>query len=207
MAFVAGQKLRASQLSTYVCTSSTRPAGHSGQIIYETDTGLLAVYTGSAWAYFAATGEIASDAKFQGSGTQSVATSSDVPVSFGSTVLSSAYVTRGTTGAGHYFRINRPGRYIITATCRYQPDAAGGERYIGLLRSGTAVYAAAGVPKPSATNGPTTLVVATIARVTSAEAGTPAADFHVAAWQSSGGSLTLDGTAGWRTIYFTWLGA
>lgn len=49
MAYTAGQKLRASQMSTFACTSATRPAGHSGQTIYETDTGRILVYTGSAW--------------------------------------------------------------------------------------------------------------------------------------------------------------
>lgn len=51
MTFTAGQKLRASQMPGYVCTSSTRPSGHSGQIIYETDTDRLVMYTGSSWRY------------------------------------------------------------------------------------------------------------------------------------------------------------
>ena len=49
MTFTAGQKVRASQMPGYVCTSSTRPTGHSGQTIFETDTGLMMMYTGSAW--------------------------------------------------------------------------------------------------------------------------------------------------------------
>ena len=39
-----------------VCTSSTRPASpFEGQMIYETDTDVLAIWNGSAWRYVAAT--------------------------------------------------------------------------------------------------------------------------------------------------------
>lgn len=39
-----------------VCTSTTRPASpFEGQVIYETDTDMVAVYNGSAWRYIAAT--------------------------------------------------------------------------------------------------------------------------------------------------------
>ena len=43
-------------LRTGVCTSSTRPSGpYEGQMIYETDTDMVAVWNGSAWRYIAAT--------------------------------------------------------------------------------------------------------------------------------------------------------
>jgi hypothetical protein len=51
MSFTAGQKLRATQMPFFVCTSGTRPTGHTGQPVYETDTGRIAVYTGSVWVY------------------------------------------------------------------------------------------------------------------------------------------------------------
>lgn len=39
-----------------VCTSTTRPqAPYEGQMIYETDTDMLAIWNGSAWRYIAAT--------------------------------------------------------------------------------------------------------------------------------------------------------
>lgn len=39
-----------------VCTSSTRPASpFEGQMIYETDTDMVAIWNGSAWRYIAAT--------------------------------------------------------------------------------------------------------------------------------------------------------
>lgn len=38
-----------------VCTSSTRPASpYEGQVIYETDTDMVAVWNGSSWRYFSA---------------------------------------------------------------------------------------------------------------------------------------------------------
>lgn len=43
-------------LAAGVCTSSTRPATpYEGQMIYETDTDMVAIYNGSAWRYIAAT--------------------------------------------------------------------------------------------------------------------------------------------------------
>jgi hypothetical protein len=39
-----------------VCTSSTRPASpYEGQMVYETDTDMIAVWNGSAWRYVAST--------------------------------------------------------------------------------------------------------------------------------------------------------
>jgi hypothetical protein len=52
---LAGQKIRASTLNAETMTvaiSGSRPVSPStGQIIFETDTGLFAVWTGSAWCY------------------------------------------------------------------------------------------------------------------------------------------------------------
>ena len=43
-------------LKTGVCTSSTRPSGpYEGQMIYETDTDMVAIWNGTAWRYLAAT--------------------------------------------------------------------------------------------------------------------------------------------------------
>lgn len=43
-------------LTPGVCTSSTRPsAPFEGQLVYETDTDMLAIYNGTAWRYIAAT--------------------------------------------------------------------------------------------------------------------------------------------------------
>jgi len=43
-------------LKTGVCTSTTRPSGpYEGQMIYETDTDMIAVWNGTAWRYISAT--------------------------------------------------------------------------------------------------------------------------------------------------------
>jgi hypothetical protein len=43
-------------LRTGVCTSTTRPtAPYEGQMIYETDTDMVAIWNGTAWRYIAAT--------------------------------------------------------------------------------------------------------------------------------------------------------
>jgi hypothetical protein len=43
-------------LKTGVCTSTTRPSGpYEGQMIYETDTDMVAIWNGTAWRYIAAT--------------------------------------------------------------------------------------------------------------------------------------------------------
>jgi hypothetical protein len=50
MSYTAGQKLRATQMGgRYVCTSTTRPPGHVGQEIYETDFKRFMMYDGTQW--------------------------------------------------------------------------------------------------------------------------------------------------------------
>ena len=100
MSFTAGQKLRASQMPGYVCTSSTRPTGHSGQIIYETDTGFFMWYNGSNWDYLQATSGISHEAEYYASTAQTIPTATDRPLAFDTAVITSSDVTRGTSTAG-----------------------------------------------------------------------------------------------------------
>ena len=58
--FITGDNLDATTLNSYfmnqviaTCTSSTRPTGTSGRVIYETDTKLFKVYETGAWGDFA----------------------------------------------------------------------------------------------------------------------------------------------------------
>ncbi len=206
MTWVAGQKIRASQMPGYVCTSSTRPAGHSGQIIYETDTGMTAIYTGSAWRYLAPTGEIASDAQYQAASDQTIASGSDTLVAFGTTKLSSPLVTRGTSGAGHYFRLNRAGRWAINTTVRWGNSASGGERF-NSIRYAAANIASQGILK-AASSSPITFNLSVLVRVTTAAAGTSSADVDINAFQFAGSNQVLEAVDGsaWGRINLSWLG-
>jgi hypothetical protein len=205
MTFTAGQKARASQMPGYVCTSGTRPTGHSGQIIYETDTGMTAIYTGSAWYYLAPTGEIASDAEYQANATQTISTGANTFAAFGQNNFTSPLVTKGVTGAGHYFRLVRAGRWAISCTIRWA-SAATGERYSSLRCGGTRTLASQGSAL-SGTNA-VTQNTSVLKRISAAEANTSAADVDVLVFQNSGGNRDLEfsDTNGYGRINFAWLG-
>jgi len=129
MSYTAGQKLRASQMSVYVCTSATHPAGHTGQLIYETDTGLYAWYDGSAWRSFVATGVTNHEAEYYLSGTQTIPTATDRPVGFDTSVITASDVTQGTSTAGSIanakFTLNRAGIWSIDAAIRWATTSSG----------------------------------------------------------------------------------
>jgi len=206
MTWVAGQKVRASAMPGYVCTSGTRPSGHSGQIIYETDTGMTAIYTGSAWRYLVPTGEIASDAQYQAASDQTISSGSDTLAAFGTTKLSSTLVTRNTSGAGHAFRLNRAGRWAINTTVRWENSASGGERFNSIMYAGSNV-ASQGILK-AASSSPITFNLSVLVRVTTAAAGTSSADVAINAYQFAGSNQVLeadDGSA-WGRINLSWLG-
>lgn len=50
---VTQEKLASDLSAVTICTSSARPAGFEGQMIYETDTNQALVFTGSTWDMFA----------------------------------------------------------------------------------------------------------------------------------------------------------
>ena len=75
-------------LRSGVCTSSTRPtAPYEGQMIYETDTDMVALWNGTAWRYIAAT------TPTQGSILQVVTGNTSTPV----TSTTSTYIDSGLT--------------------------------------------------------------------------------------------------------------
>lgn len=115
MAYTAGQILRASQLGPVPCTSATRPASpHSGQLIVESDTGMVAIYSGSAWRYLAPTGEVSTHGEWNVTGTQSLSNGSNTILSFATESTSTPLVTRAVSGTGHQFTLNRAGHWAIT---------------------------------------------------------------------------------------------
>lgn len=205
MAHRVGAAPKANEMTGHVCTSSTRPPGHSGQLVFETDTSMIAGYTGSAWKHIAPAGGVASDAWYTASGTQTVATGSYVRGAFGTATATSPLVTRTASSPGHLFTLGRAGRWFVSCTMRWQADTGAGDREIGLW-AGPAGYwlATAQIAKPSATNTPTTLHVCADFTVGTAEAGT----FSVSpyAYQTSGSNKVLDGGPGWKTIRLSWIG-
>lgn len=130
MSYTAGQKLRASQMSGYVCTSSTRPAGHSGQVIIETDTGMSKIYTGSSWIDYAAWDPTVShECAYTQTIAQTIPTGTDRPLGFNTAVTTTTDVTQGTATGGSIangkFTLNRGGVWAICAGIRWAaPNAA-----------------------------------------------------------------------------------
>lgn len=198
MSYAAGQKLRASQMSTYVCTSSTRPAGHSGQIIYETDTGMTAIYDGSTWRYLVpdGTSSVRTDVEYNASAAQGIPNSTNTILAFGTNSLISSLVTKATNGAGHQFTLNRAGLWSITCTLRYVGSVNARETYIDI--NGTYGVLAA---QSTVTN----VNVATTQNVSVVKAFPAGTVIYVRGFQSSGGTLNTDPTAGWSRLNLAWI--
>ena len=102
MSYTAGQRLRAYQLGPVPCTSATRPSSPTeGLEIVESDTGMVAIYSGGAWRYLYPTGEVSTHGEYNVSGAQSIPNSTPL-------------VTKATSGVGHQFTLNRSGLWAIT---------------------------------------------------------------------------------------------
>jgi hypothetical protein len=128
MGYTAGQILRASQLGPVPCTSATRPGDpHEGLLIVESDTGMTAIYSGSNWRYLAPTGEVNTSGEYNQSGTQSAANAAGTIVAWGNISTATPLVTRGTSGAGHSFTLNRAGVWTVSYSLR--TDSGTGERH------------------------------------------------------------------------------
>lgn len=201
MSFTAGQKVRASQMPGFVCTSSTRPTGHAGQYIYETDTGMVALHDGTNWQYVFATGATTQDAEFNMATAQSIANTTDTMVEFGTTNVSSPLVTKAASGTGHTFTLNRSGRWVITTTLRFAANASAGERYFAIRRTGTEVIASTGGVK-AAISGPWTANLSVTKRFGVGDV--------ISGWvyQSSGAAASMESNNGaaWGRINFSWVG-
>jgi hypothetical protein len=103
-----------------VCTSSTRPTvPYTGQLIYETDTGMVAAWNGSAWVYTATSGLVLVKTQTIGSAVSSVTVSDAfsatynnyrvmVDVNSASTGLNLG-LTLGSTATGYY-------RFLVLGT-------------------------------------------------------------------------------------------
>jgi hypothetical protein len=148
VSYTAGQKLRATQMGgAYVCTSTTRPAGHFGQTIIETDTGMMLVYNGSTWKDLAVWDSTVSH-EWAATQTiaQSIPTVTDRPLAFNNVVTTSADVTQGTSTAGAIangkITVNRAGIWSIEAGIRWSVAVSGSQYGIWISSDGgTSRYA------------------------------------------------------------------
>ena len=193
MGYTAGQILRASQLGPVPCTSATRPSNpHSGQLIVESDTGMVAIYSGSAWRYLCPTGEVSTQAEYNPSSTQSIPNTTSTNLAFGNESVASSLVTRATSGAGHKFTLNRAGVWAITLTVR--TASGSGERFASI--NDTAGYVAACNVLGS---GIAHLNVHLTRSFASGVEITPVL------YQSTGGALSTSNGTGETRMHFAWL--
>jgi len=193
MGYTAGQVLRASQLGPTPCTSTTRPASpHEGLLIRESDTGMLAIYSGSALRYLCPTGEVSTQAEYNPSGTQSIPNTTSTEIAFANESVSTALVTRSTAGAGHQFTLNRAGLWSFSLIVR---TASGtGERHVSL--NDTAGYVAAANVLGT---GPAHIDVSIIRYFASGVVITPKI------YQATGGALSTAAGTGETRMHVAWL--
>lgn len=143
MGYLAGQILRASQMGGVTsCTSATRPSTPSeGQIIVESDTGMVAIYSGANWRYLAPTGEVSTHAEYNSTVAQSIPNSADTKIAFATDSTTTALVTKTASAPGHTFTLNRAGTWAITLTTG--TASATGQRTAS-IRDAVAAVAAGG---------------------------------------------------------------
>lgn len=203
MSYVAGQKLRASQMGgMYVCTSATRPAGHTGQLIYETDTGRAMFYDGSGWKNFQALETVSHEAAYVAAGAQTIPNATDRPLAFATAVTTSSDVTQGTSTAGSIanakFTINRSGIWSIEAGCRWSAPNIGSQYGIWIgPDNGTSRYA-----ENFSNSGGTAAYSHTCSVISRFASGST---FCVNAFQNSGGNENTAVLNGSNYFRATWL--
>ena len=114
-------------LRSGVCTSSTRPiAPYEGQMIYETDTDMVAIWNGSAWRYIAAT------TPTNGSVLQVVSTSTTTLTS----TTSLSYVTTGATAT--ITPKSSSSKILILAQITVSVSSATNNGYVSIFRGSVA---------------------------------------------------------------------
>jgi hypothetical protein len=138
------------------------------------------------------------DAKYSAASNQSIPTSTDTVIAYGTANRTSTLVTRAVSGAGHSFTLNRAGLWAVTATTRYGSTAASGEWYHAIVAAG-AIEAAQGHIGPAIAGSRTINASVT----TYFPAGSIVT---VNAWQSSGGAVNTDaGNPGWVSVHLAWI--
>lgn len=201
MAFTAGQILRASQLGPVPCTSSTRPANpHSGQLIVESDTGTVLIYSGAAWRPLCATGEVSHYHESNSLAVQTLTSGTDQRIQFTTDNVTTALVTKASSGTGHTFTLNRAGIWSVYTTLRWA-SANTGIRIVAIRETAGGQITSQGGIQAAANNQNNH---ATVTRYFAS--GTI---LDVAGYQDSGANrdLQVDNGTGWSRIGLTWLGS
>jgi hypothetical protein len=193
MGYTAGQTLRASQLGPVPCTSATRPSSpHEGLLIVESDTGMEGIYSGGAWRYLVPTGEISTNGEYNQATTQSAANAAGTIVAFGTISTSTPLVTRGTSGAGHSFTLNRAGIWAVSYSVR--TSSATGERH-------ATINDAVGEAAAASFTG-TGFAQLNVNLTRYFGSGTV---LTCQLYQSTGGSITIQGSNGQTRLHLSWL--
>jgi hypothetical protein len=110
-------------------TSSTRPtAPFEGQMIYETDTDMLAVWNGSSWRYISAANPT------NGTVLQMTSTISGIMTTLTSTTYTDVSISGSITPKSNTSKI-----YVLCTVNSYQSSGSQGGG-IRLVRNGTAIY-------------------------------------------------------------------
>ena len=193
------------QIGFAVCTSSTRPASpYTGQVVFETDTQMLAFWTGSAWIQFSGptNGTTVHEAEYYASGTQSIPSGADTPLGFDTAVTTSADVVRATATGGSIangkFTLVRVGVWQVDAGVRM--TAASGHSlgiWVGLDNS-----SAFRLGEHFTNSGGVGNVGCNVSFTRRFGANTP---LNVYAWQNSGSAKSTDVAGQCTHFRATWL--
>lgn len=179
----------------FICTSGAQPTSvQAGQIIFETDTGLFARWDGSVWRYFASDGTVSTIYRASAASGQAISVSTDTIVAFGTDNKTTPLVTKGTSGSGNKFTINKAGMWMITATVRW-PSATSGQIYTALQLNAGSIIGDGG---PAASN-PVTHSLSLVQDLAVNDT------IQLDVFQSSAGSMTLDTTASGVHINLAWI--
>jgi len=180
-------------LRSGVCTSTTRPtAPYEGQMIYETDTDMVALWNGSAWRYTGST------TTTNGTVLQMTSTISGTMT----TLTSATYIDIDISGTITP-KSNTSKVYVLCTVNSYQSTGSQGGG-IRLLRNGTAIYD----PSNGDGNGPyayyagnTTLAVPFMLQFLDSPSSTSLQTYSLQARVYSSASWIFNsygGTGGWQ---------
>jgi hypothetical protein len=127
---------------------------------------------------------------------QTITTSLDTLMGFGTTTVSSSLVTRTAVGLGHYFTLNRAGTWQIAVGPRWTLSSAAGERSMVIS---TDVSPTADRMAPDSGGAGTTGLFALVRKPFPVNQR-----IGVWLWQATGADLAIDNTIGDNRITFEW---